>query len=104
MEEEAPVPASRIAFVSRFFQRIDHYKKLLFRFWWIPVITVAAAVQIQRVMLKRVQPVYVSTGRMIVNVKVADPNHTLVTEDMNNSYGTQIELMKSDTVKSHVFS
>src|SRR6202012_2322388 len=102
MDEEAPIQNTRAAFVTKFFSQIEHYKRLLFRFWWIPVITFAIAASVQWKLLKRDRVSFVSAGRMIVNIKIVLPDANVFSEDVNNFMGTQVELMKSDKIISRV--
>jgi capsular exopolysaccharide synthesis family protein len=102
MEEDAPISNSRTAFVSAFFTQLDHYKRLLFRFCWIPILAVGVSVWVQSLMLKHVPPSFVSEGRMILNVKVSIPQSGVYVEPGLNFEGTQMDLMRSATVRNRV--
>jgi polysaccharide biosynthesis transport protein len=102
MEEDAPVPQSRTAFATRFFNQLHHYKKLLFRYWWILLLTIGLSEGVQGYLLKHVPPAFVSVGRMIVNVKLSLPNSNVYSEEFNNFFGTQVALMQSDSVINRV--
>jgi capsular exopolysaccharide synthesis family protein len=101
---EAPVPApqSRTAFAARFYIQFDHYKRLLWKYGWIPVLAVTAGAGLQWYFIKDAQPQYASVGRMIVGVRIPLPNMTPPIEEVNNFLGTQSELMKSDSIGNRV--
>jgi polysaccharide biosynthesis transport protein len=101
-EEDAPIQPSRTAFATRFFNQLHQYKRLLFRYWWIPLLTFGFSEGVQWFLLKRVPPSFVSAGRMIVNVKLSIPNATVYSEELNDFFGTQMALMKSDSVVNRV--
>ena len=101
-EEEAPVSQSRAAFVTRFFNQVHLYKKLLLKFWWIPLLFIVLSVGIESQVLKRIPPTFVSVGRMIVNARLSIPNANVYNEELNYFFGTQVALMKSDSVVNRV--
>jgi polysaccharide biosynthesis transport protein len=98
MEEEAQVHISRAAFVADLFHQVDHYKRLLLRFWWIPLLTLALGGAAQWFLLKHAPTTYASVSRMMVNVKVSIPDGNVYSEDVNNFFGTQVALMQSERV------
>jgi len=97
-----PIQPSRALFASRFFDQFFLWKRLLFKFGWIPLLTLALAGGIQVLLLKHTPPTFVSQGRMIVNVKLSIPSANFYSEELNNFFGTQVALMQSDTVKNRV--
>ena len=101
MEEDAPVKPP-IAFATRFSNQLQRYRTLLFKFWWIPLLTTLVGYQIQSYLLKKTAPKYASAGRMIVNVKLSIPNANVYSEEFNYFYGTQVALMQGDTVMNRV--
>jgi polysaccharide biosynthesis transport protein len=101
MEEDAPIPKSRIAFVSAFFTQLDHYKRLIFRYWWIPFLAVLVGVWIPPVMLKHARPSFISEGRMFLSPRISIPGTDIYTEDAN-FMGTQVALMQSASVRNRV--
>ncbi len=101
-EEDAPVHQARTAFATRFFNQLHQYKRLLFRYWWIPLLTFGFSEGIQWLLLKHVQPTFVSVSKMIVSVKINVPNANVYSEELNNFFGTQTALMKSDSVRNLV--
>ena len=78
------------------------YKKLLVKYWWIPLLTLALGEGIQWFLLKRLPPTFVSVGRMIENVKLSIPNANVYSEELNYFFGTQVALMQSDSVIDRV--
>lgn len=102
MEEHALIHQSKAAAAGRFFSQMDHCKRLLIRFWWIPVLTLVLSVGIQWFLLKQVPPAFESMGKMIVNVKLSIPDANVYSEDVNNFLGTQVALMESDSVVNRV--
>ena len=57
------------------------------------------ALAVQLILIRTAQPAYVSTGRMIVAIKLAIPEGAVYTEELSSFYGTQTELMRSDKVQ-----
>jgi len=100
--QDAPVQQSRAAFVTRFYIQFDHYKRLLFRYCWIPLLTVGIAGGAQWYFVKDALPKFASVGRMIVNVRLFLPNAQLYSEEANNFLGTQEVLMKGESIASNV--
>lgn len=101
-EEDAPTPQARTNLAARLSNQLHQYKNLLLRFWWIPLLTLVISLGIQSFLLKRVAPSYVSTGRMIVSVKLSIPSANVYNEELNNFFGTQVALMQSDSVRNRV--
>ena len=52
--------------------------------------------------LKHESESFFSIGRMTLTAKLAIPNATYYSEELNNFFGTQVELMQSDTVQNRV--
>ncbi|MEO0454839.1 MAG: hypothetical protein AAFY98_12005, partial [Verrucomicrobiota bacterium] len=81
-----------------FFTKLHRYKNLLKRKWWIPALTVGAALLYQAFQLITADPVFTSVSRMMVDPQIRLSNNTSYTEEQVNFYGTQTELMKSGKV------
>jgi capsular exopolysaccharide synthesis family protein len=98
--DEQPLPAHqrRVNVASRFFNRLNRFVDLLRRKWWIPALTIALGLGIELFLLSNAPPSFLSTGRMIVSVKLSLPNGTGYLEELNNFFGTQTALMQSATV------
>jgi capsular exopolysaccharide synthesis family protein len=101
-EEDLPIQQSRTAFATRFFNQLHQYKRILLKYWWIPLLTLGVAEGIQVILLRQTPPTFVSKGRMIVNVKLSIPGANVYSEEFDNFFGTQIALMQSDTVRNSV--
>jgi uncharacterized protein involved in exopolysaccharide biosynthesis len=67
----------------------------LFRFWWLPVVTLALGLAAGAALVWWEAPTYVSKGRMWETVKLRLPEGSLFAEDMQNFLGTQTELLQS---------
>jgi len=79
--------------------RLHRYKALLLRRWWIPVLTVSLGLFVQAWLHLQTPPSYLSVGKMMLagNLKIAQG--AIYSEDTQNFYGTQIQLMQSAEVK-----
>ncbi len=102
MDENEPLQPSRTAFASRFFNQMHHFKKLLIKYWWIPLLTIGAGEGIQMLLQKHQPQAFVSEGKMIVNVKLSIPNANVYSEEFNNFFGTQVALMQIRSVVDSV--
>ncbi|HEY6167977.1 MAG TPA: polysaccharide biosynthesis tyrosine autokinase [Verrucomicrobiae bacterium] len=89
---KAPVPTLRI--------KLYRCRRLLIRLWWIPLLTVSAALCIQGYLISTEPPAYVSFGRMWVSGKVSLPEGGMYREELQNFFGTQIELMRSELIQN----
>jgi capsular exopolysaccharide synthesis family protein len=97
-------PRERIALVTRFFDKLYRYKTLLLAKSWILLLAIALGVGVQYALSRHAPPVFLSVGRMIVSIKLSIPDAQAYTEELDNFYGTQIALMKSDSVKGQVLN
>jgi capsular exopolysaccharide synthesis family protein len=91
-------PHGHVAFVSRFFTQVRRYKRLLFAYWWIVALPAILSVGLQWLLIRRSLPTFASVGRMILSVKLSIPNANFYSEELNNFFGTQVELMQSSSV------
>jgi capsular exopolysaccharide synthesis family protein len=87
----------------QFAAKLAHYRDLLARKWWVLAVGAAVGVLLEGLLVHFQQPSYVSVGRMIVNVKLAIPQGTVITEELNNFLGTQASLMQSDIVINRAY-
>lgn len=79
--------------------KLDHYRDLLLRRWWVMLAGVAVGV-LALALFSWVQPsAFVSVGRMIVSIKLAIPEGSVYNEELNNFLGTQAALMQSTVVR-----
>src|SRR5271166_98680 len=97
-EEVESTPPTRTSFAVRFSEQFRRYRKLLFKYCWILILTVGPALALQYYFLRHVTPAYVCVGRMIVKVKFSVQTANAYAEEAANFYGTQMELMKSESV------
>jgi capsular exopolysaccharide synthesis family protein len=97
-------PRQRIALVTRFFDKLHRYKTLLLAKSWILLVAVALGIGVQYLLSRHAPPVFLSVGRMIVSIKLSIPDAQAYTEELDNFYGTQIALMKSESVKVQVLN
>ncbi|MBA3962721.1 MAG: polysaccharide biosynthesis tyrosine autokinase [Chthoniobacterales bacterium] len=78
--------------------RIHRYKALLLRRWWIPVLTTCLGLFVGAWMIFQAPNAFLSTSKMMVAGKMNLSQNAVYSEDTNNFYGTQIQLMQSDEV------
>ncbi|MGI8431096.1 MAG: GumC family protein [Chthoniobacterales bacterium] len=79
--------------------RIHRYKALLLRRWWIPVLTICLGLFVGAWMIYQAPNAFLSTSKMMVAGKMNLSQNAVYSEDTNNFYGTQIQLMQSDEVR-----
>jgi capsular exopolysaccharide synthesis family protein len=83
---------------------ILHYRELLLRGWWILLLTFGIALGIGAWYLFEKHPKYQSEGLIMVAGKVSLPDGAIYSEELSNFFGTQIELMKSEAVRTRALS
>ncbi len=79
--------------------RLHRYKALLLRRWWIPVLTICLGLFVGAWMIYQAPNAFLSTSKMMVAGKLNLGQNAVYSEDTNNFYGTQIQLMESDEVR-----
>jgi polysaccharide biosynthesis transport protein len=82
-----------------FITRLHRYKSLLLRRWWIPVLTICLGLFVEAFLIYQQPPAYMSTGKMIVAGSVKIAQGAIYSEEMQNFWGTQVQLMQSNEVK-----
>jgi len=97
-ETTAPLPLGRSNRSARFFNRVNRYKNVLRRLWWMLPLMIVLALGVQVIRLWQAPPAYLSLGRMIVSIKIQIPAGSVYTEELSNFLGTQVALMRSSTV------
>jgi succinoglycan biosynthesis transport protein ExoP len=97
-EDFASTPVDRHAGGKKFYSKLQRYRNLLQRRWWVLLICLFLALGIQAIIVRYAPPVFVSVGQMIVNVKINIQQNSLYTEELGNFLGTQQALMHSDQV------
>ena len=93
----------RAAVMNKFHSRLQRYRNLLFRRWWIFLLTVPVAVGVEQWRLSSAAPEFTSVGQMIVNIKLNTQSGSigsLYSEELGNFLGTQAALMQGQTVLS----
>jgi succinoglycan biosynthesis transport protein ExoP len=98
---QAPVAerALSASWSTSFITRLHRYKALLLRRWWIPVLTVCLGLFVEAFLIYQMPPSYLSASKMMVAGKMNLPAGAIYSEEMQNFYGTQIQLMQSAEVK-----
>jgi succinoglycan biosynthesis transport protein ExoP len=84
---------------TSFITRLHRYKALLLRRWWIPVLTICLGLFVQAWLIYQTAPSFLSAGKMIVSGSMKIPQGAIYSEDQQNFYGTQVQLMQSDEVR-----
>jgi len=88
----------RATWAANFFSRVNRYRNLLRRRWWVVALVVGIAVAIQAGLLWFQPLTFVSAGRMMVSGKLNVPDGAAYSEEMANYLGTQTAMMQSGTV------
>src|SRR5207253_10652710 len=100
---QAPIPAversTPAAWSNTLITRLHRYKSLLLRRWWIPVLTICLGLFVEAFLIYQTPPQYQSTGKMILAGSMKIPQGAIYSEEQQNFYGTQIQLMQSTEVR-----
>jgi polysaccharide biosynthesis transport protein len=88
----------RHAWGRKFFSRVQRYRNLLLRRWWVPVVCLALALGAEAIHIRLAPPEFVSIGQMFVNIRLNVPQGSLYTEELGNFLGTQAALMQGTEV------
>src|ERR1700761_5492494 len=80
--------------------RLHRYKALLLRRWWIPLLTTCLGLFVGAWMIFQAPNAFLSTSKMMVAGKLNLAQNAVYSEDTNNFYGTQIQLMQSEEVRA----
>ena len=80
------------------------FLRFLRRKWWIPAFSVLAAIAAQLIYFYAQPPSHTAVGRMLVGGKVKIPEGGLYSEEWQNFFGTQIEVMKSDKIRQRALA
>jgi uncharacterized protein involved in exopolysaccharide biosynthesis len=94
----------RYAWRAHVVSRLNRLKNLLTTKWWIPLLGIAIGLGIEGQLWRNEKPLYTSTGRMIVSIKLSIPEGSVYTEELNNFLGTQAALMQSGVVISRAYA
>lgn len=79
--------------------RMHRYKSLLQRRWWILLLTVCIGLFVQAWIIYQSPPSFLSASKMMVAGKLNIGQNAVYSEETNNFYGTQIQLMQSSEVR-----
>jgi succinoglycan biosynthesis transport protein ExoP len=84
---------------TSFITRLHRYKTLLLRRWWIPLLTICLGLFVEAWIIYQTPPSFLSQGKMILAGKLNIAQGAVYSEDSQNFYGTQIQLMQGSEVK-----
>jgi succinoglycan biosynthesis transport protein ExoP len=79
--------------------RLHRYKSLFLRRWWIPVLTICLGLFVEAFLIYQRPPEFMSKGTMILAGSMKIPQGAIYSEETQNFYGTQVQLMQSAEVK-----
>src|ERR1700745_44805 len=88
------------SWANAFVTRLHRYKALLLRRWWIPLLTICLGLFVGAWMIFQAPNAFLSTSKMMVAGKLNLAQNAVYSEDTNNFYGTQIQLMQSEEVRA----
>jgi capsular exopolysaccharide synthesis family protein len=78
---------------------LHRYKSLFLRRWWIPVLTICLGLFVEAFLIYQTPPSFLSTSKMMLAGKLNIAQGAVYSEEAQNFYGTQIQLMQSAEVK-----
>jgi capsular exopolysaccharide synthesis family protein len=93
---EKRTPAS---WSTSFITRLHRYKTLLLRRWWIPVLTICLGLFVEAWLTYQTPPSFQSLSKMMMPGQLRIPQGAIYSEESQNFFGTQIQLMQSAEVK-----
>ena len=99
MQNPALERSSPASIATALITRLHRYKALLLRRWWIPLLTTCLGVFVGAWVIFQAPNAFLSTSKMMVAGKLNLGQNTVYSEDSNNFYGTQIQLMQSDETR-----
>ena len=98
MNEQIPFqPNDRATGAAQFFSRMQRYKSLLKRRWWVLLITLALAVGAQTYRASKIPLTYMSKAQMIVSIRPTLTDSSAAATD-ENFVGTTISLLKGNLI------
>ena len=98
-EEQGMLAHDRSAWTARFFSRLHRYRNLFRRRWWVLVLCVGLALAVMATYVHSAHTEFVSSGQMIVSMRLNIQQGSLYSEDLNNFLGTQAALMHGSDVQ-----
>src|ERR1700761_1120095 len=84
---------------TMFITKLHRYRSLLLRRWWIPVLTICLGLFVEAFLIYQTPPSFLSQSKMMLAGKLNIPQAAIYSEEAQNFYGTQIQLMQSSEVK-----
>jgi polysaccharide biosynthesis transport protein len=96
MQTPALERSSPASIITSLITRLHRYKALLRRRWWIPLLTTCLGVFVGAWVIFQAPNAFLSTSKMMLAGKLNLSQSAVYSEDSNNFYGTQIQLMQSD--------
>src|SRR5262245_33814316 len=100
MQNPATERSSPASITTSIVTRLHRYKALLLRRWWILLLTTSLGLFVGAWMIYQAPNAFLSTSKMMVAGKLNLAQNAVYSEDTNNFYGTQIQLMQSDEVRA----
>lgn len=94
VDKSIPTPWS-----TSFITRLHRYKALLLRRWWIPVLTICLGAFVAAFLIYQAPYSYLSTSKMMLAGQLKIASGAIYSEESQNFYGTQVQLMQSAEVK-----
>src|SRR3954467_9780687 len=82
-----------------FVTRLHRYKTLLLRRWWIPILTICLGLFVEAWITIQTPPSFLSASKMMMPGQLRIPQGAIYSEESQNFFGTQIQLMQSAEVK-----
>src|ERR1700730_15221544 len=79
--------------------RLHRYKSLFLRRWWIPVLTICLGLFVEAFLIYQSPHEYMSNGKMILSGSMKIPQGAIYSEETQNFFGTQVQLMQSNEAK-----
>src|SRR5882724_3780810 len=99
MRVSVPEKPTAASWSTSFITRLHRYKSLLLRRWWIPVLTICLGLFVEAFLAYQTPPSFLSASKMMLAGKLNIAQGAVYSEDSQNFYGTQIQLMQSTEVK-----
>jgi len=100
MQNPATERSSPASITTSIVTRLHRYKALLLRRWWILLLTTCLGLFVGAWMIYQAPNAFLSSSKMMVAGKLNLAQNAVYSEDTNNFYGTQIQLMLSDDVRT----
>ena len=101
IEDFSATKPNRTAWINTLHARVQRYRNLLLKRWWVLLITIPVAVGVEAWRLADAPPQFSSVGQMIVNIKLNTQQGSigsLYSEELGNFLGTQAALMQGQAV------